>query len=494
MGTLTSVDPTPPSHSRFSRWQYALIVLLFAAVEFALFVAFKSGPDVGIYAEYAQRWRDGSLYTLYQPEPGYRVVEYPPLAVAFARLVDLFAQQLPIQGAFYDWLSMPGQTPAERQYQLAYRSVTAILTLLTMIALLYFVERYFADETRRERLERLSVFLVGICCLATVLFDRLDLVLGVMILLAVMLAESGRHWLWSAVMLAAAIGFKITPVILVPFWALATVPTAWFAPLTSALAWGRLTAALVLRCATVVALVVLACLPFYVFGGPGSLSFLKFHADRGIECESTYAAVVAVLGQFGLEVGCNHEYGAFEVFATCTPFMTRMAPYVVGVPLVLLVVTYFLQRYREARGTAVAPRLELVGPIFLALLIFLLGNKVLSPQYFLWLVPLAPVMPLSGQARRCFLLGFALVCISTLVVFPLADRALIGQNLPEDAPYPLSGPNLAGAIILSARSLSMLAVAVGLAVALFRKGPNSSLATNHCSADHLAQKLARSWM
>jgi hypothetical protein len=261
-----------------------------------------------------------------------------------------------------------------------------------------------------------------------------------------------------------AIGFKVTPIVLVPFWALATVPRVWFTDLSSATAMARLGGGLALRCGMVGALTVLACLPFYLIGGPGCLSFLTYHKDRGIECETTYAAALGMLRPLGLKLGCQGRYGAFEVVGDYTPLLASVAPLVIGVPLLLVVAAYFRQLRREARGEVDSTPLGLVGPTFLALLIFLMGNKVLSPQYFLWLLPLAPLMPLSDGARPWFLWGIALVYGLTFCVFPLAGRHLIGQGDFSA----LSGPTLLGALILSARSLAMLAVAVGLAVALFR--------------------------
>jgi hypothetical protein len=136
--------------------------------------------------------------------------------------------------------------------------------------------------------------------------------------------------------------------------------------------------------------------------------------------------------------------------------------------LALAVVAHFRLLRREARGGACGGPLALLRPLFLALLIFLLGNKVLSPQYFVWLLPLAPLVPLSGRSRRRFLLGFALVCALTLGVFPLAGQEPIGEGLPPGGRFDHSGPTLAGALILSARSLALLALAVGLALATFR--------------------------
>jgi hypothetical protein len=464
MGETTATDPAASSRPPLNGWQRGLVVLLFLGIEVPLFFGSGSAADVANFGDYARQWRATSLRSLYECED--QTVEYPPLAIGFIRAIDLLAERLPARGAFYDHFPDYREAPP---YALAHRGVMALLILLILTALLWLLDRHFRHETRLERLERVAVFVVGVCCLAQVLFGRLDLVLGALILLAAMLAVNGRHWLPAAAVLAVGVAFKVTPVLLVPFWALATVPRAWLAELPAAAAWGRLGLGLALRGATVLALAVLLCLPFYLVGGPATLNFFRFHAERGIECETTYAAALAVLHQFGLEVGCRGAYGAYEVEAACTPLLSRLAPWVVGVPLLLALVAYGLRLRREARGAAVAGRLGLIGPLFLALLIFLLGNKVLSPQYFLWLLPLAPLMPLSGRARRWFLLGFALVCLSTFSVFPLADRALIGEEVSPGSPL-LSGPNLAGALILSARSLALLALTVGLAIAIFRSG------------------------
>jgi hypothetical protein len=84
-----------------------------------------------------------------------------------------------------------------------------------------------------------------------------------------------------------------------------------------------------------------------------------------------------------------------------------------------------LRRYR-ARGLDGAPFPRYATALILA---FMLGSKVLSPQYEIWLLPLAPLCA-GGPAGAGLCLLFLASCLTTTQVFPVHYADLLSLRAP----------------------------------------------------------------
>src|SRR5206468_2207516 len=96
------------------------------------------------------------------------------------------------------------------------------------------------------------------------------------------LLASRAHWLVAFAVLAAAVNFKLVPVVLGPVWVIGALPAALGPDLLRRRALGPVG----LRAAALAALVVAIFAPFYVTDGPDTLNFLTYHAGRGLEVGS----------------------------------------------------------------------------------------------------------------------------------------------------------------------------------------------------------------
>ena len=137
-------------------------------------------------------------------------------------------------------------------------------------------------------------------------------------LLGLTLLASRLHWIWSFLVLALAINFKVVPIILVPVWAAASLPLASLVHPP-----GRLPRAALglffLRCACLVLLAALCLLPFYLSSGEACLGFLAYHKDRGIEVQSLYSTWLLATRRSDANVHVYFGYGGWNTAAPMAP-------------------------------------------------------------------------------------------------------------------------------------------------------------------------------
>lgn len=171
--------------------------------------------------------------------------------------------------------------------------------------------------------------------------------------------------------------------------------------------------------------------PALLFGSGRFLESFAYHADRGLQVESLAASVLLVLGSVS---GVVFEYGAFKVRGAGADLAASLSLPITGT---LLLVTAFAM-YRGHRAGRLSGG---AFPRYAAALIlaFMLGSKVLSPQYVIWLLPLVP-LSFGGLAGACVSAVFVAVCWATTEVFPTHYADLLNSRYP--GPELLFGRNL----------------------------------------------------
>ena len=169
------------------------------------------------------------------------------------------------------------------------------------------------------------------------------------------------------------------------------------------------------------AVVALFFVPAYLLGGDELARSFAYHANRGLQVESLGASVLAGLG---FVTDTPFAFGAFEVRGPGAEFLTSLS---FPVTAVLLLLTASLA-YREHR----MGRLDTTRfPRYAAALIlaFMLGSKVLSPQYVIWLLPLVP-LAFGGFTGLGISAVFLTVCWTTTQVYPLHYADLLEGRPP----------------------------------------------------------------
>ncbi|CAN5787720.1 hypothetical protein BH18ACT11_BH18ACT11_30460 [soil metagenome] len=275
-----------------------------------------------------------------------------------------------------------------------------------------------------------GTFAVAALSLYPVAVTRYDAVVALTLGLAALFATlGGRFLILAYASLGVGAAAKIVPV-------LATLPLALVRRGAAA------------GFAVFLAVLALFFVPF--LGGRGLLESFTYQAGRGLQVESLAASVMIPLRSVG-EVA--FEYGAFEVRGNGVGFATSLSPLLT---LVLLAATGLVM-YREYRRFGRPGAGDFPRHAAALILAFMLGSKVLSPQYMIWLLPLVPLS--AGGAAGAIVCGlFLVVCLLTTQVFPTHYADLLAFRYP--GPELLLGRNLL-LVVLWVMMLALPAMARG---------------------------------
>ena len=150
-------------------------------------------------------------------------------------------------------------------------------------------------------------------------------------------------------------------------------------------------------------------MPAYLLGSERFRESFTYHADRGLQLESLGAAVLLRLGWVEDIV---FQYGAWEVEGRGVGLLSALSLPISG--LLLLVTAAVMYRDRRAQRFVAAKFPRYAAAFILA---FMIGSKVLSPQYMVWLLPLLPLA--AGGLSGAGVSGvFLVVCWTTTQIFP----------------------------------------------------------------------------
>jgi hypothetical protein len=486
-------SPADGSRGQTARPVLLLTGVLFLASRLLVLPFPQPFSDVAIYAQYAWEQqvaarRGVSFYDVHA-EAGreqarktrvtgslaassdeYETVEYPPLALVVMRLPTLW---------------MGGQATGEEltpafieEYSSAYRLGLAFVDAGLFALVVILVRWLYPREGGGEWMGRLLAYLASTLALWYLLYDRLDLIQAALVVLALALLLSRLHYGWSFAVLALAINFKLTPVVLAPVW----VVGSWPGNRALALSRPRVLAALGGRAVLLLGMVAGCFLPFYLSAGNHWRDFLNYHLARGIEFESLYGSLLMALQGWGQAIKVRFSYGSINLDSSLSPVLQKYIAPCLAAGLLLAATALLLVHARRlaARDAGEGPSRGSLARLhprvfacyaLLFLMAFIAGGKVFSPQYLLWLAPLVALTPLAGRGRRLFLWGFVGVCVLSTVVCPfLLVADMIDRTSPEPgAAWGLKAPTVRLAVILAIRNLLFLGLMASLAVHLFRR-------------------------
>ena len=305
----------------------------------------------------------------------------------------------------------------------AYASLFASEMALALVAALV-LTAYAARSLGRPWLLPAGVFAAAALLLHPVAVTRYDAVVALTLAAAVALSSSpafGRKGAAGAATFVAAwvsLGFgaaaKFVP-------ALTTLPLAFLGNREGERLFGGVVRSTAWGVAVFFGVGAAFFLPVFLLAGEDFARSLAYHADRGLQLESLGASVLMKLGYLEAVV---LEYGAWEVLGQGVAFLSSASLLITAV---LLVVTGAVA-YREYRKGRFGPE---QFPRFAAacVLALLLGSKVLSPQYVIWLLPLVP-LGAGGVWGLGVSAVFLAVCWMTTQVFPYHYLEVVQGRFP----------------------------------------------------------------
>ena len=294
MNSLQELSSTRPASSRDStvRLRRSPVACLALWLVMRLYqMAFGcsgEGTDIQLYRRYAGELRSGAAASPdFQPE-------YPPGALTLFML--------------------PTVSGAEPHYRRGFVALMALFDLAACL-LVFHRARLRQHTPARSPLFHAMVYLAMTAALWPVLYARFDLAPAALVLAALHCLDRHRERA-SAALLGLAGAVKLWPFALFPLW------IAWGArpgrPRREVLARTLTTGAWIAIGAAIASLPVLSLI------GNRVVSSARFHAQRGLQIESTWATLVLVLDRLGLaETKLEEAYGAVQVTGRLASILTQ---------------------------------------------------------------------------------------------------------------------------------------------------------------------------
>lgn len=262
-----------------------------------------------------------------------------------------------------------------------------------------------------------GVWVVGLFLLGPIVYLRLDLVPAVATLLAIERMAAG-----AVISSGAFFGFglvaKLYPLLLLP-------AALWKVVSARRFALGAGVA------------IAIALLPFVLALDDVWQSVLGYHADRGIQIESSWGGWLLVASRRGYEVARVYAFGAQQLVSDISPLLKTLSSVLSVVALVAA--TFFVVK-RVRRGDVAGLSAGLYG--VLAVVMFF--GSVLSPQFVMWLLAL-------GAAALCFDQGTNRTPLLLIVVIATVTQFVFPFNY-----YSLANGELGPLLTLIARNLLIL--------------------------------------
>jgi hypothetical protein len=294
------------------------------------------------------------------------------------------------------------------------------VTVFGLWMLLLLAAGYVAIRRRESAraAEVCAVYLV-LGCFATVL-GRYDLVPAAAVVVAYWAARGGRFDLAYG-MLALGTLLKLYPLLLLPVVVIEQYRTSGH-PL------GLPPPRAVVRGLAVFAAVVAGGFALTAALGPSHvLGPFSFNAHRPIQVESVPASLLWLTGLAGLPTAADRSFNSYNLVGRASGVIGLAADLALVAGCLL---TYWWQLSR---------RIPFARALALCVLVVICTNRVLSPQYLIWVLPLVAIV--EGDYDLVWLA----VCALTTLIFPFAYDSTGLRGRPMPASYPLYFPALIAA-------------------------------------------------
>ncbi len=397
---------------RFIILQLGLLVVIGCLILLRLYF-FKTGGLNGFFADLSLYYK--SSLKIIQGQFPYRdfFIEYPPFA-----LLPLVLPQF-LQIGEHNLFN----------YAVLFIIENILLSTLTMFLIGYMITRW---QPQRSLVitGKLYIVLTAICGLF--ILGRYDIFLALLTLLTPLFILL-EYPIFAGIALGCAIAAKLYPVVMLP-----VLIAYYFA--------GRKYQALLPLLIGTFGSISLIVLPFYLLAHGEVFAFIKYHQMRGLQVESVAGGLIYLcnylLGQQDIKV--NNNYGAFHIESPLADIVLKSLPLLFILSMALIFFTS-LWRFRQERRTNGSINTEsLIAYIFMALLAFMVTNKVFSPQYIIWLLPFVPFLKF-----RQVILTIA-IFILTILIYPFGYRLIVHLHI-------------AGMLLLNLRNLLVIALLFWLA-------------------------------
>jgi uncharacterized membrane protein len=216
----------------------------------------------------------------------------------------------------------------------------------------------------------------------------------------------------AGIFMALGIATKLYPVVLMPIFSIYYLIKRQYRELTYFSGFTIVTICLII-------------VPFGVVSYGEFFSFLEYHELRGIQLETLAAGLILLASKMGLtNLDIELNYGAFHLISPwADSLLNSSALTLFFLSLFCLVFTSCFYSFRqEYLAEQKISEQSLLIYTVAALAVFIVCNKVFSPQYLVWLMPF--VILLDRRERKMFLA----ISLLTTALYPFLYDELIDRD------------------------------------------------------------------
>lgn len=269
--------------------------------------------------------------------------------------------------------------------------------LFSTINMLLLLRVRTVHSSQNQSIKVLVLYTLSTFVISPILLWRYDLFPTVLTVLALVAVLSHRPTL-AGIFLGLGVAAKLYPLMLLPVFTLYFFTNKYYRAILNI--W-----------LGTVGAVFLSFLPFLITTKDKLFSFFLYHQQRGLQIESLPAGIISLLHKWGfIELKTVAGYGSRDIVSPVDHIVLAVLPLVLIILYISMLVSCWY-RFREERHKDKLIKVEsLVAYTLLALLIFIVTNKVFSPQYIVWIIPFAALLK---PRQAIFMLA---ICITTCIM------------------------------------------------------------------------------
>jgi hypothetical protein len=339
-----------------------------------------SPDDVELYHDYGQFTVDGKL-----PYRDFSI-EYPPFVLPFF-IAPAIANNL-------------FGSPTLDRYIIFYQLEMYLLTIGTLLLVYNLNKNLFPKLSTSIGIR---YFTLASMVFSFYIFRRFDIAAAMLVTLAFLFFFQKRH-IWGGTSLGMATFTKLYPAIILP------IALIYYWKIRKQL----FNAEKVLFGFILSSLVIVV--PFVILALPGLKNFLAYHSERGIQIESVYGIIIWLGSLIGLtNVSAIADHNSLGLASSWGAPLSSISLPITVLGLVVFYI-YIWIKCREDKNLNLA---WLMQASVIAILWFILSNKVLSPQYLVWILPFLTFW----RGTKVWL--FITACALSFIIFPIMASAMI---------------------------------------------------------------------
>lgn len=157
-------------------------------------------------------------------------------------------------------------------------------------------------------------------------------------------------------------------------------------------------------------------------------NFIKnmlYHQDRDIQIESSFSSLLILKNLvFNEKIYFYLSHGALNIKAS-EPYI-YLSKFFGNLILISFYLLVFCKLLKNSSKKIFTSHLLIEGTI-VTIMIFLSFQRVLSPQFFIWLIPIVAIFIVKNNSKK-LLLAFLALFFSTFIIFTVDYFALTAQN------------------------------------------------------------------